>query len=369
MISNLSLRFWFVVVLFVSIQLSPALSEGPGGSSLGGGAIGESTGGGMPEKGQAEAAQQQVKDARPDGSTITKGDGGSIEIQYPGGTSSASDLMGSGDWNVSYKDCPDPTNVTVKPAVKECRADITNKKGSLYEIQYLEFNCAGLNPSFRRLPISFKKLGPCTRKEYDDAKDKAATYGETWPPGNEVQFAETDQGGAGLTVVTDYGGWMPRTVATWDKSIDVVWDKDGNQYTATYYPNGTSAWTYKGDKPDYPKESPPALPTIFGGQDVKFKTVTTEQPGKAEEPKKEDKKAASSGGKAKSTEKSANKSDKGKGKAASKTSKGAKAGKALKDNAGTIREGVTLGLGIAGSVQKSKKSNGMMKSKKGMGMY
>ena len=27
MISNLSLRFWFVVVLFVSIQLSPALSE------------------------------------------------------------------------------------------------------------------------------------------------------------------------------------------------------------------------------------------------------------------------------------------------------------------------------------------------------
>ena len=91
------------------------------------------------------------------------------------------------DWEIDYKNCGATSSVNLK-TVKECRADGADGKPFWFETRYAEFVCPDLTPRYRRMAISFKKLGPCGKDDYDGARRTAETFGETWTTTDKVVF-------------------------------------------------------------------------------------------------------------------------------------------------------------------------------------
>jgi hypothetical protein len=247
----------FLAASLTILVLSTAAFAQHGGSSLGGDAIGTKEVDPSEAK-IAEEIKKAIDNARPDGS-IENSPG---VIIYPDG-SSMSDVMQTGEWEVNIPNCGNVANVSTKPAIRECRVDLKDHKAYLFEIVYVEAVCSDLTPRYRRLSVSFKRIGPCKQNEYEEARRKAQdTYGETWPETTDVVFEPNLPGKDGGTQVTDEGGntggLTPNMVMLEEKYIVVIWKKDDTWYEATYYPDGTSAWSGKKDQSDYPLEKPRA---------------------------------------------------------------------------------------------------------------
>jgi hypothetical protein len=121
----------------------------------------------------------------------------------------------------------------------------------------------------------------------------------------------------------------------------VIWrDEKGDTYTAAYYPDGTSAWIYKGDKANFPTATPPSMPRQIGKWVPKFKTASTnpaqEKPGKT-----------SGGDKGKET-----KTGSGKGKSKRAVEKGKRGTASATRNSGVanvVGTGLAIGMAIAGA--------------------
>lgn len=266
-------------VLCVPFASIPAWSQG--GGAVGGGGLGTSSD--APDPRALDKINELVKNQRPDGS-MNLGEGEHIDYQYANGARLQNGAMGGDDYEIDYPNCSTPANVSVKPPVKECLADRSQgSAGVFYEVQYIEFTCPDLTPPFRRLALKFKKLGPCKPADYDTSKQKAETYGESWTPTDQVTFNDTGDGGqktaqGGGQDAADPNampeGWSIRTVAFFDNDIEIIWEyKDGNQFMAIYRRDGTSNWTYKGDKPEYPTATPPRKPKSFHGRSLEIETA------------------------------------------------------------------------------------------------